>query len=563
MIIVLFNTLWSYSLTLLWLALVYTTLTIFDCLGVSDNCYLDIGTRLNQSDSIINLFNFFWTSTTYLSILFFTLTILWLLLSFAYTHTTILCLFFAATALNTVECFDFLVANVESSNLVGGKSEVNLLLSNNLNKYHPLILYWSTFALIANILLSSNYHLTKSLFASSLNSNKFSQSNLSVFYINFIALALGSWWALQEGTWGGWWNWDASEVLGLVVLLISLLFLHKTSGSLNYSKVVDSALVGLLLLIFSYFFLQLNFELTSHSFGSRFTYFFNNNLFFIENLLLCTLMVILKTRWNIRQRSTYLSFAQITPLITPRSSKVPTNLIFWLMSLVGLLIITLSFMPLLNYFFWRYLKVNTFNSFVSIEVFVFFMTISLALLFSVFSWKVIPLLFIVVILRLDFFLLLALLSPLRWSVHSFLHHIILFFLLVNVWSYQFQLVTWSNTPLSGCICDGLASVQLKQVNYVCNNFFVDKAIFYDNGSFGSISYVNFFYKANSVQLNNFILYITNTNAGSLFYNNFSWQSVLMVLELLTWPNLNEILVIFFVVNLYIGLKSMLSYKPTL
>ena len=558
-----FSTFWSYGLTLLWLALVYTTLTIFDCLCVSDNWYLDVGTRLNQSDSIINLFNFFWTSTTYLSILFFTLTILWLLLSFAYTHTAVLCLFFAATAFNIVECFDFLVANVESISLVGGKSEVNLLLSNNLNKYHPLILYWSTFALITNIFLSLNYHLAKPLFSTSMNSNKFLLLNLNVFYINFIALALGSWWALQEGTWGGWWNWDASEVLGLVVLLISLLFLHKTLGTLSYSKVVDSALVGLLLLIFSYFFLQLNFELTSHSFGSRFTYFFNNNLFFIENLLLCTLMLRLRLKLSFMQRTTYLSLVQTLPRTTLGSGKVSTTLIFWLMSIVGLLVIILSFMPLLNYFFWRYLKVNTFNSFVSIEVVVFFMTISLALLFSVINWKVIPLLIIVAMLRLDFILLLALLSPLKWSIHSCLHHLILLFLLVNVWSYQFQLVTWSNTPLSGSICDGLASVQLKQVNYVCNNFFVDKAIFYDNGSFGSISYVNFFYKANSVQLNNFILYITNTNAGSLFYNNFSWQSVLMVLELLTWPNLNEILVIFFAVNLYIGLKSILSYKPNL
>ena len=41
----------------------------------------------------------------------------------------------------------------------------------------------------------------------------------------------------------------------------------------------------MLIVVFSYFFVQLNFELASHNFGSKFFFFFNSNLFFAEILV--------------------------------------------------------------------------------------------------------------------------------------------------------------------------------------------------------------------------------------------------------------------------------------
>ena len=46
-----------------------------------------------------------------------------------------------------------------------------------------------------------------------------------------ITLYFGGWWALQEGSWGGWWNWDASEVLGLITLLYLILAVHGFGDS--------------------------------------------------------------------------------------------------------------------------------------------------------------------------------------------------------------------------------------------------------------------------------------------------------------------------------------------
>jgi cytochrome c biogenesis factor len=55
------------------------------------------------------------------------------------------------------------------------------------------------------------------------------------FYIILIIITLfmGSWWALQEGSWGGWWNWDPSEVFGLLFLLAYLYLIHNFNKSIH------------------------------------------------------------------------------------------------------------------------------------------------------------------------------------------------------------------------------------------------------------------------------------------------------------------------------------------
>ena len=87
---------------------------------------------------------------------------------------------------------------------------------------------------------------------------------------------LGGWWALQEGTWGGWWNWDASEVLGLLILILAYVEVHSNYNYYLESRKQERVILFLLLILLSYYFIQLNFELTSHSFGTRFNHFFNN-----------------------------------------------------------------------------------------------------------------------------------------------------------------------------------------------------------------------------------------------------------------------------------------------
>jgi len=241
--------------------------------------FVDTWSRVNLSDTILNWFNFYWTSNLYLSITFFTI-LLFIILTFQYIYISVYILLVLFWVFWSFENTSFTSMNIGFVILDLTNSEVNVLLLNTLNKYHPLILYFSSFTLLLLTLLTLNWSLYTRLFFSRVQMQGFYKQLIQTLLLVFIALLMGSWWALQEGTWGGWWNWDASEVLGLLVLLVTLIETHFSSTYYSFLKKNERFGILIILLGMSYFFIQLNFELTSHSFGTRFNYFFNNHLFF-------------------------------------------------------------------------------------------------------------------------------------------------------------------------------------------------------------------------------------------------------------------------------------------
>ena len=87
------------------------------------------------------------------------------------------------------------------------------------------------------------------------------------------------------------------------------------------------ALVSLCFFIATYFFIQLNFELVSHNFGSKFFFFFNNNLFSMEVIFL----TILGMLWLLRLNSltwTRLGFYRQFMKYTINSNTKPSLFIF-------------------------------------------------------------------------------------------------------------------------------------------------------------------------------------------------------------------------------------------
>jgi len=90
-----------------------------------------------------------------------------------------------------------------------------------------------------------------------------------------IALYLGSWWALQEGSWGGWWNWDASEFFGLLIFYYLILSVHRPDLVKSLLLLVNFLLKTQYLLVIFFLLLQLNFNVISHNFGFRSTKFLN------------------------------------------------------------------------------------------------------------------------------------------------------------------------------------------------------------------------------------------------------------------------------------------------
>ena len=125
--------------------------------------------------------------------------------------------------------------------------------------------------------------------------------------------------------------------------------IHSYTITNNYTQLKDRYYLQLLYTLLGYLFIQLNFELTSHSFGSRFTYFFNSNLFFFEAILLSTLLGSIYLIKLFRTKFKFMTMYQLF------SSKLfVIKKLSWLWSLLFIMILQvlvfLSFTPLINYF---------------------------------------------------------------------------------------------------------------------------------------------------------------------------------------------------------------------
>lgn len=249
--------------------------------------YLDLFTTVFPNESLINSYYFWWTNPNYVTFFLSCFTFFTFFhLSRSIKFTSLLLLVFVEIWFN--EWRDIWNANVQINVLTTLVPQVNLLLLNSLNKYHPFILYLSLL-LSVNLLTTLISHFFKTtLFSKTWDTEYKTAWPATIILINFVALFFGSWWALQEGTWGGWWNWDPSELFGLLPSLILLRVLHvRDSVSSLWSSILLSSL-SILATLLTYLILQLNFELISHNFGPKFFFFFNSNLFsaFLSTTLL-------------------------------------------------------------------------------------------------------------------------------------------------------------------------------------------------------------------------------------------------------------------------------------
>ena len=91
------------------------------------------------------------------------------------------------------ETSDFLVLNLNSTNLDLNLSDINMLLNNNLNKYHPYIFYFSSIFFFLGF-TKLQYFITPkvNLFSSSFLISNFNNTIIQTLFINSLALFLGS-----------------------------------------------------------------------------------------------------------------------------------------------------------------------------------------------------------------------------------------------------------------------------------------------------------------------------------------------------------------------------------
>ena len=491
----------------------------------------DLLTRLNPNDAYLGTYYFFWTNLTYLPTLFFLLIFIVLLALIDWgIHSSWTTVLLIGLLLYMTELVEYLSLNFSDSISLYATSGLNTLLTNTLNRYHPLVFYTGVTILASFTFIKSILYLVKKPFVVVFTSRVSFPLAAAVSSISFLALWLGSWWALQEGTWGGWWNWDASETFGLLVPISILAFVHIQH------RISDSTLLNLksflfaLLITLSYFFIQLNFDLTSHNFGAKFFFFFNNNLFFLEALICIIItsfnLICLMSRFKVLNETSFLKTIQIYPL----KLTVIASLTYW---------VFLSYQPLINYFLWNFAELNVFNyepSFIGVNFFVM-----IILLFWLTSQ---PLYYIPSIGLLSSFITNQVWTLLIFKNKATQNYLAHFTLLT------FTLLSWTvaSTSFTTWITDSGAlytlfygSVLLKgSTDITLDTYIVELSVPSVTSAFNADVSWNFLNDANTPAINYFQLFNSNSNLENYYTLGSSYSSSTLFVDLPFIAHLNSL-----------------------
>ena len=225
---------------------------------------VDILLRSNVNDFFLLNFFFFWTNVWYLPKFLAAMLISFYMSLFYFSsvfHLLVLQLLLAAILLlfgsTTISYAGSYYTSLDNS-------KINLLLLNKVNRIHPPLFYLGFFVYF--ITPWSNYVRR---FQQNYQRHKFVTYCSYSLWILSISLYLGGWWALQEGSWGGWWNWDSSEVFGLCLFYTITRGYHLQLHLAHFSRLSFFAALCLYNLLLYYFLMQLSFTLISHNFGFR------------------------------------------------------------------------------------------------------------------------------------------------------------------------------------------------------------------------------------------------------------------------------------------------------
>jgi hypothetical protein len=309
----------------------------------------DLSTRLWFNEFFFNMYYFYWTSFWYL-VAIIVATKLVFVLVYVRRPTFKLLMLTSLLFIYTNTINEYYGYNLTHTNFLKYEYQTNSLLTNSINKYHPFIFYFTlTWVYIVNIY--TNVYIRYNSFPSTYK-KQYLIKNLNYFIpLIYLTLGLGSWWALQEGSWGGWWNWDSSEVFGLLVMLFYLHLTHKKSWSVNKQSLKLWGNIFLSILVSIYILIQLNFDLVSHNFGTKINQFINPDQFLYVLLVLTVVKAFGLICRLLKNTNHYLNTIKLKNL----STKV------LLFTCLVLTIILLSFTELVNNFIWLLLKINTIN----------------------------------------------------------------------------------------------------------------------------------------------------------------------------------------------------------
>lgn len=407
---------------------------------------IDVVGRHNLNDSFISVYYLLWTLFFYLPESFLSLFVILCYLSTSWgTLSKVTIVLFLVNNLYIVELVDFISINSSLTQVVSIETWTNSLLLNLLNRYHPFIFYTSVVLImyiVSLFMMLSTSLLNQFLINSVAHTTEFKV--ILVVFLNWLALWLGGWWAFQEGTWGGWWNSDISEMLGLLITLIGLVYLHVRIPHLKLRSVTLFLYVCLASFLCVYYFIQINYELTSHNFGSRFFFFFNNNLLLLELLfiLVSSIMATLISGIKYSTSNSYIDFSIVFSDINFRkiffSFKVYLLIFFYIWLLISLL-------PLVDLSTQKYIHITDLLLSDAYPVITLSFLLSVVYMFFELDLHYVISCSFLLAATTTFSSLLTPSYSIKWTNSRIVHLLLTCFLLVNIQSSDLVFLYWGHT----------------------------------------------------------------------------------------------------------------------
>ena len=403
----------------------------------------DLYSRVLINDFVVNSFYYLWTSFWFIPLLLFSI-LCYFLVTIYQVKTNIKYLLLLLIWLCSL--FDFLnyaCLNLSTNTLLSHTENFNNLLTNSVNKFHPGIFYMSSLPIILVLFLSNNCKHDSNFNLVIIVKTYLITAKTNLILVSF-TLFLGGWWALQEGSWGGWWNWDPSEVFGLIFIFLYAWQLHQLIFKKNFLQIFTSNVIWFYIILLLYIFIQLNFDLVSHNFGTKTDQFINALQFYEINLSMVIIFFVIY------------SCSIFKNLLNPiwlyhnfNYTKKDGNLMWWVVVSGGVVLYQTvnSFLPLLNDFLWKIFSINITNVVPNWT----YVNIILINLLYVYLWKPKPALIAITIVLLPWTVYNSLnfnMSYLRWTRTVLFHLLII--LALNVSTINSILISsyWSFEPSS-------------------------------------------------------------------------------------------------------------------
>jgi len=427
------------SLQIINQTLTISSVSIFFCYNNYSINWYDIFSRVLGNEFYVNLYYFLWTSFWYIPLLILLIVIWQFINNITVKHIFFILLLLLLLMNIIVDIHMYWALNTNPYFIPLKSEHYNNLLLNSINKYHPGILYWTSLLIIV-YWMSSNFNYINNL-------SKFYFQHLEINtlpsfmwsgLILLITLGLGGWWALQEGSWGGWWNWDPSEVFGLLIFFFYLVHIHRKTGKQHFLTSWYHNIFISLLLLQVYFFTQLNFDLVSHNFGTKIDNFIDNTNLYTIIVLLSYLCLVRITQLN-RNISKFLLSTQVY------FNYQPIELIKLYVLVVSILFtyeLIYSLIPLFNDFLWKLLSINIANSILIFEKY----NLEVMYLIFVFFWKYNHLLILLTFYSIwSYWVVLILYVSIPRKLSLFLHWFIGFFMWAALLTLGYIFTEWAFT----------------------------------------------------------------------------------------------------------------------